>query len=142
MTIRVKGKRISKSKAVLGKYDKQLKQIIAVGGQMVMNEAKQSIHSHGSSGRTYEKYNPRRTHTASSKGNPPNTDTGYLANNIYLEIDTDGLGADVESRAEYSAHLEFGTSRMPRGRPFLQPALEANRRKIVQMFARLKSRGV
>jgi len=141
MTIRVKGKRISKSKAVLGKYDKQLKQIIAVGGQMVMNEAKQSIHSHGSSGRTYEKYNPRRTHTASSSGNPPNTDTGYLANNIYLEIDTDGLGADVESRAEYSEFLEFGTSKML-PRPFLQPALEANRRKIVQMFARLKSRGV
>lgn len=141
MTIRVKGKRISKSKAVLGKYDKQLKQIIAVGGQMVMNEAKQSIHSHGSSGRTYEKYNPRRTHTASSAGNPPNTDTGYLANNIYLEIDTDGLGADVESRAEYSEFLEFGTSKML-PRPFLQPALEANRRKIVQMFARLKSRGV
>lgn len=141
MTIRVKGKRISKSKAVLGKYDKQLKQIIAVGGQMVMNEAKQSIHSHGSSGRTYEKYNPRRTHTASSAGNPPNTDTGYLANNIYLEIDTDGLGADVESRAEYSEFLEFGTSKiLPR--PFLQPALEANRRKIIQMFARLKSRGV
>ncbi len=141
MTIRVKGKRISKSKAVLGKYDKQLKQIIAVGGQMVMNEAKQSIHSHGSSGRTYEKYNPRRTHTASSAGNPPNTDTGYLANNIYLEIDTDGLGADVESRAEYSEFLEFGTSKML-PRPFLQPALEANRRKIIQMFARLKSRGV
>jgi HK97 gp10 family phage protein len=141
MTIRVKGKRISKSREVLGKYDKQLKQIIAVGGQMVMNEAKQSIHSHGSSGRTYEKYNPRRTHTASSAGNPPNTDTGYLANNIYLEIDTDGLGADVESRAEYSEFLEFGTSKML-PRPFLQPALEANRRKIIQMFARLKSRGV
>ena len=141
MTIRVKGKRISKSKAVLGKYDAELKKIIAVGGQMVMNEAKQSIHSHGSSGRTYQKYNPRRTHTASSAGNPPNTDTGYLANNIFLQIDSDGLGASVESRAEYSDYLEFGTSKM-RARPFLQPALEANRRKIVQMFARLKSRGV
>lgn len=141
MTIRVKGKRISKSKAVLGKYDKQLKQIIAVGGQMVMNEAKKSVHSSGSSGRTYEKYNPRRTHTASAAGNPPNTDTGYLANNIYLVIDTDGLGADVESRADYSEFLEFGTSKM-QARPFMQPALEANRRKIIQMFARLKSRGV
>lgn len=141
MTIRVKGKRISKSKAVLGKYDAELKKIIAGGGQMVMNEAKQSIHSHGSSGRTYQKYNPRRTHTASSAGNPPNTDTGYLANNIFLQIDSDGLGASVESRAEYSDYLEFGTSKM-RARPFLQPALEANRRKIIQMFARLKSRGV
>ena len=141
MTIRVKNTRISKTKGVLGKYNSELKKIIAVGGQMVMNDAKASIHSHGSSGRTYEKYNPRRTHTASAAEQPPNTDTGYLANNIYLEIDTDGLGADVESRAEYSEFLEFGTSKM-RPRPFLQPALEANRRKIIRMFARLKSRGV
>ena len=141
MTIRVKNTRISKSKGVLGKYNSELKKIIAVGGQMVMNDAKASIHSHSSSGRTYEKYNPRRTHTASAAEQPPNTDTGYLANNIYLEIDADGLGADVESRAEYSECLEFGTSKM-RPRPFLQPALEANRRKIIRMFARLKSRGV
>lgn len=141
MTIRTKTKRISKRGVVLGKYDAQLKQIIAAGGQMVMNEAKASIHATGSSGRTYQKYNPNRVHTASSAGNPPNTDTGYLANNIYLQIDADGLGADVESRADYSEALEFGTSKME-ARPFLQPALEANRRKIIRMFARLKSRGV
>ena len=99
-----------------------------------MNEAKQSIHQHSSSGRTYGK------HTASSAGNPPNTDTGYLANNIYLVIETDGLAADVESRADYSEHLEFGTSKM-RARPFLQPALEAKRQKIKSMFKRLKAKG-
>lgn len=140
MTIRVKNNRVNKIKGILRNYDKQVQQIIKVGGQMVMNDAKASIHSHGSSGRTYQKYNPRRTHTASSEGNPPNTDTGYLANNIYLEIDANGMGAEVESRAEYSEYLEFGTSKM-RPRPFLQPALEANRRKIIGMFKRLKAGG-
>lgn len=140
MTIRVKGSRISRRDQVLNKYTNQVKAIVKAGGQMVMNEAKQSIHSLSSGGETYEKYNPRRTHTASPAGKPPNTDTGYLANNIFLVVDADGMGASVESRAEYSEYLEFGTSKMD-ARPFMQPALEANRRKIIQMYARLKSRG-
>jgi len=135
MTIRAATKRISKSRNVLAKYDKHLKQIIASGGQMVMNEAKQSIQQHGSSGVTYG------NHTASAPGAPPNTDTGYLANNIYLVIDQDGRGAEVESRAEYSEALEFGTRNML-ARPFLQPALESKRAKIRSMFAKLKARGV
>ena len=136
MTIRIntRTKRINSSRSVLASYGKQAKNIIASGGQLVMNEAKQSIQQHSSSGRTYG------NHTASSAGNPPNSDTGYLANNIYLVIETDGFAADVESRADYSEHLEFGTSKM-QARPFLQPALEANRKKIVSMFKRLKAKG-
>lgn len=91
MTIRVKNSRINKSKQVLNKYRNQVKSIVNAGGNMVMNEAKQSIHSSSGGGETYEKYNPRRTHTASPAGKPPNTDTGYLANNIFLIVDADGL---------------------------------------------------
>ena len=77
MSIRAKviRKRAAKN-AVLAKYDRKTKQIVKLGGNLVRNTAVQSIHQHGSSGRTYEKYNPRRTHTASSAGNPPNSDTG------------------------------------------------------------------
>ena len=49
--------------------------------------------------------------------------------NIRLTLDADNLGASVESGANYSEALEFGTSKMA-ARPFLQPALEANRPKI------------
>ena len=133
--------RQSKVKGVTAKYNAKLKQIIGVGGQMVMNEAKQSIQQNSGGGKTYQKYKPRRTHTASAEGQPPNTDTGFLVSNIFLQIDPDGLGADVESRADYSGYLEFGTSKM-RARPYLQPALEANRRNIIRLFARLKSSGV
>lgn len=135
MSIRVTAKRVSNADKVLSQRQRLLQQAIAVGGQMVMNEAKSSIQEHRSSGRTYEKYNPRRTHTSSAAGSPPNSDTGYLANNIFLVIDGDGLGADVESRAEYSEWLEFGTSKME-PRPFLQPALEVNRPKIRQLISR------
>lgn len=133
--------RQSKVKGVTAKYNAKLKQIIGAGGQMVMNEAKQSIQQNSGGGKTYQKYKPRRTHTASAEGQPPNTDTGFLVSNIFLQIDPDGLGADVESRADYSGYLEFGTSKME-ARPYLQPALEANRRNIIRMFARLKSSGV
>lgn len=135
MSIRVTAKRVSNADKVLSQRQRLLQQAIAVGGQMVMNEAKSSIQEHRSSGRTYEKHNPRRTHTSSSAGSPPNSDTGYLANNIFLVIDGNGLGADVESRAEYSEWLEFGTSKME-PRPFLQPALEVSRPKIRQLIRR------
>jgi HK97 gp10 family phage protein len=95
----------------------------------VRNTAVTSINQGAKSGVTYEKYNPRRTHTASAAGQPPATDTGYLVNNIFLDIDSNGLGANVESRADYSSFLEFGTSKMA-ARPFMQPALEENRPKI------------
>lgn len=140
MSVRVKVTRVNKSSQILKKYERTVKNIVAAGAQDVRNTAVQSIQAHGSSGVTYTKYNPKRTHTASAPGSSPNSDTGYLANNIHFVIDSDGLGASVESRAEYSEYLEFGTSKM-RARPFMQPALEENRPKIRARFARLKSRG-
>ena len=138
----IRAKVISKPnyKAVEAGYARNIRKIIASGTQDTMNTAKQSIQSHGSSGQTYQKYNPRRTHTASAAGNPPNSDTGYLAANIHMVLDADGLGGSVESRADYSQDLEFGTSKM-QARPFLQPALEENKPKIRRKFAHLRSRG-
>lgn len=137
MSIRTKVIRKSKAQQVSRGYERKLGQLIEVSAQMVRNTAVKSIQEHGSSGVTYEKYNPRRTHTASAAGNPPNSDTGYLANNIFSIVDADKLGASVESRADYSVDLEFGTRKM-RARPFLQPALEENRPKIRRLFSRLK----
>ena len=128
------------ARQVLNGYEADFIKAIAVSGNWVRNEAVKSIQEHRSSGKTYEKYSPRRTHKASTAGNPPNTDTGYLAGNIHLVIDLNRLGCSVESRSDYSSALEFGTSSMA-ARPFLQPALESQRQKIIQMFARIKARG-
>mgnify|MGYP003649620523 FL=1 len=39
----------------------------------------------------------------------------------------------IISSAPYSKHLEFGTTNMTE-RPFMQPALEKNKRKIEALF--------
>ena len=134
-SVKTRVTRAPKYAKVEAKYASVVKNIIASGVQDTMNTAKTSIQQHQSKGRTYGK------HTASVAGNPPNSDTGFLASNIFMVLDADKLGGAVESRADYSGFLEFGTSKMG-ARPYLQPALEENRPKIRRMFARLRSRGV
>lgn len=126
-------------KRATGAYRTAVERVIASSVQDVLNTAKISIQRHESSGTTYTKYNPRREHTASAEGNPPNSDTGFLVSNIHAVIDADKLGGAVESRAEYSIFLEFGTSKM-QPRPFLQPALEENKPKIRAKFRALRAR--
>lgn len=125
---------------VIKDYTADARQLVGRAGNLVRNTAVNSINQGAKSGVTYEKYNPRRTHKASAAGEPPATDTGYLVSNIFLNIDTDGLGASVESRAEYSSFLEFGTSKMG-ARPFMQPALEENKpriRRLAQQMVKAK----
>jgi HK97 gp10 family phage protein len=114
---------------VLRDYEGDIKALIGRAANLVRNTAVQSINQGTKSGVIYEKYNPRRTHKASAAGQPPATDTGFLVQNIVVDIDANGLGASVESRADYSSFLEFGTSKMG-ARPFMQPALEVNKPKI------------
>lgn len=132
--IRTKVARKKRYRNVDSEYAKQTRDTISIAGLLVMNEAKRSIQSSSGGGRTYG------NHTASAAGQPPNTDTGFLVSNIFLDKDNDGMGADVESRADYSVYLEFGTKDM-QPRPFMQPALESQRAKIKALFKRLKARG-
>tara|TARA_R100001015_G_C4559853_1_gene119919 strand:+ start:325 stop:759 length:435 start_codon:yes stop_codon:yes gene_type:complete len=119
--------------------EKELKKNLRIAGMMVRNTAVQSILSGGKSGKVYEKYNPRRTHRSSGEGQAPASDTGFLASNIVLsKINDQDMSIEVESRAEYSEFLEFGTQNM-KARPFMFPALEENKPKIRRMFN--KTRG-
>ena len=125
-----------KHKQVTVQYERAVRSLIGQAGNLVRNTAVNSINQGAKSGVIYEKYNPRRTHKASAAGEPPATDTGYLVGNINIVEDADGLGVSVESRAEYSQALEFGTSKMG-ARPFLQPALEENKSKIKRIAQRI-----
>ena len=119
--------------------EKQIKDKMNVAGNLVRNTAVQSILGGSKAGVTYEKYNPRRSHTASAAGQAPASDTGFLATNITFNLGEGGMVANVESRAKYSIFLEFGTQNM-KARPFMFPALEENKPKIRRMFATVKGK--
>jgi phage gpG-like protein len=89
----------------------------------------------GGGGKTYEKYNPRRTHTASAPGQYPASDTGRLASSVRTDV-VGPTAYVVGTNVEYGPMLEFGTSRMA-ARPWLLPSFE--RAKVgVERELRLK----
>ncbi len=115
--------------------DNKVKEYVTRGTMMVQNTAKESIMK-GGTGKLYQKYEPRRTHTASAPKQPPASDTGFLASQITMDVDVKPNGTvvgQIISAAPYSKHLEFGTVNMTE-RPFMQPALQKNKRKIEALF--------
>jgi HK97 gp10 family phage protein len=104
------------------------------GARLVEGTAKESIQRGVKSGRVYTRKGIQ--HQASASGEPPASDTGFLVANITtgdLKKAVDSISIQVESKAPYSKFLEFGTRNM-QPRPFLQPALEKNKRKIEATF--------
>ncbi len=121
-------------KRIVDNPEKHLKQLVQRATTTVEGTAKESIMS-GGTGRTYQKYNPRRQHTASASGEPPATDTGFLVSNITSSVRQQGTSVvgQIVASAPYAPLLEFGTSNI-RPRPFMQPALERNRPMIKRIF--------
>ena len=118
-----------------------VRRTVRITANEVRNTAIKSILQNPRAGDTTTRYNPTRTIRISKEGDPPASDTGFLASNIHLVMDADQLGASIESRAKYSAFLEFGTRHM-RARPFMQPALEQGKRKYKKMFKDAVKKGI
>lgn len=102
---------------------------LVAGGNDVRNTAIRSIQSVSGGSEVTRSRNGGNTyqHTAAGPGQAPNTDTGRLVNSIQVEVD--GGSVFVGSTLEYAGWLEHGTRRMA-ARPWLNPALEANRKNI------------
>lgn len=115
---------------------KNAKKAVGRGVMLVKGTAQESITAGGKSGIEYQKYNPRRTHRASKEGEAPASDTGFLVANISMNVKTETDGSvvgQIISSAPYSKFLEFGTVEI-QPRPFMQPALEKNKKKIINIF--------
>lgn len=119
MTARKHSERL---KRMVAKTPQQVTRALYAAGQLLELDAERSITSGAVSG---------VNHIPSNPGQPPNADTHFLDSNIETEIGGPGL-VTVTSKANYSAALEWGTSRMA-ARPFMRPAVERNRKKVVQM---------
>lgn len=100
----------------------------------VHGNALRSIHRGSRSGRVYTRRG--RVHQASAPGEPPKSDTGDLASRVKMVVS--GLRAEVGTGLDYGAHLEFGTSKMA-ARPWLFPALEAERQRFIARLQRFIS---
>jgi len=98
----------------------------------------------------YRKYRRRSiVHWSSAPGEPPASDTGALASSIQWHLAKNGLEGTVGTNLAYGRYLEYGallrgtgSGRNAKGqyertgilypRPWLRPALLANRPKIVK----------
>ena len=105
------------------------KEVVKGGGQLIRAEAIKSIQTGAKSGVIYQMYNPRREHRASAPGQSPASDTGNLVSKIIVRQKSQDV-TSVESNANYSAYLEYGTSKME-ARPFMLPAFERSKKPIV-----------
>jgi HK97 gp10 family phage protein len=113
--------------------DNKVKEYVTRATLMVQNTAKESIQK-GGTGKEYTR--GTIVHRASAPKEPPATDTGYLVSQITMNVGTRSDGSvvgQIISAAPYSKALEFGTVNMTE-RPFMQPALMKNKRKIQAMF--------
>lgn len=100
----------------------QVAKALYAAGQIIEADAERSITEGSISG---------AGHIPSAPGQPPNADTRFLDTNIETAIGGPGV-VTVTSHAPYSAALEYGTSRMA-ARPFMRPATERNRKKVVDL---------
>ena len=109
---------------------------------IVRSDIVKEINRGAKTGETYQLYNPTRTHRASAPGEFPATDTGFLVSNKSTDMKVeqrdggnDHIVGEIISSAPYAKHLEFGTRNM-RARPYMQPGLARNAKKIEALFKR------
>lgn len=91
-------------------------------GNMIQVDAQISITEGAISG---------KGHVPSKPGEPPNQDTGVLANNIETVL-VEPLKVEVSSNAPYAVELEFGTSKME-PRPYMRPAVARKKDEAVAL---------
>jgi HK97 gp10 family phage protein len=111
----------------------EVRDAVFIGAKQVEGEAKRLILS-ASPGREVMRYHNGRAgvlHIAAAAGQAPNNDTGKLAASIQTEMSADYATATVGVGAEYASDLEYGTEDM-RPRPFMAPALDAYRDRIIE----------
>ena len=143
MDIKFRVTNLKKVLSQLENLDKQLEpdfqEIVKGGAQLIRGEAIKSIQTGAKSGVIYQKYNPRREHRASAPGQAPASDTGNLVSKIIVRQKTKNI-TNVESNADYSAFLEYGTSKME-PRPFMLPAFEKSKKPIINaVLKRVKNK--
>lgn len=122
MALKGRKEAVGRMKALASGADKFLGPALFAGGELIQVDAQISITRGSISG---------AGHVPSKPGEPPNQDTGVLANNIET-VQVGPTTVHVSSNAPYSAALEFGTSKME-ARPFMRPARDRKKAEVKRM---------
>ena len=130
----LKGFQTKLKKRMVDNPEKHVKDLVRKSTTLVEGTVIELLNQPGT-GRTYQKYEPRRQHTASARGEPPAKDQGILVNSISISVreEKDAVVGRIIASADYAPYLEFGTSTIEK-RPFMQPGLERNRPNIKRIF--------
>ncbi len=107
------------------------------GGRIIQNAARRSILDGPKTGTLYKR-SGGVIHQASAPGQPPANDTGTLLGTVIYEVDERALTASITAGTVYAKFLEFGTRHMA-ARPFMGPALNNNRTKVLAAMRALLS---
>jgi len=100
-------------------------------------DMKTEIEYGAKSGITYQRGN--NSHTASAPGQAPASDSGKLVGSIRYEKKSK-TEHEVSINSEYALALEVGTSRMA-ARPFIQPALQKAKKKLMKAIKAINKGG-
>lgn len=105
-------------------------QVLQVLAEKIRTDAKNSLTTNSASGQSGGKHQ----HIPSRPGEPPNNEFGGLSKGIIEQTFPLELRAEVRAETEYSAPLEYGTSKMAE-RPFMRPARDKNLDFAKRLFA-------
>ena len=121
---------------------KEVRKAVNKSALLVKADAIRSVRRH-SAGRTYKR--GTRTHVASRPGDAPNTDTGNLIRNIRVSTAKGnmlkGYSAEVRAITPYAMRLEYGKGDL-KARPFMQPALDKNKKKIIKLISKAVDKSI
>ena len=111
--------------------EREIGKALFAGWELIQVEAQTSITRGAVSG---------KGHVPSDPGEPPNQDTGVLANNIETTQPAE-TRVLVTSNAGYSAALEFGTGKVA-ARPFMRPARDKKKAEVKALVDKALARVV
>jgi len=111
--------------------EREIGAALFAAGEMIQVEAQRSITAGSVSG---------KGHVPSAPGEPPNNDSGVLADHIETTKPA-ALRVRVSSNAGYSAALEFGTGKMA-ARPFMRPARDKMKPEAQRLVQQALNRAV
>lgn len=122
---------VKRLRALPALSEREIGAALFTAGEAIQVEAQRSITAGAVSG---------KGHVPSSPGEPPNNNTGVLANNIETTQPAK-LRVRVTSNAGYSAALEFGTGKMA-ARPFMRPARDKMKPEATRLVQEALNRAV